>query len=102
MGWGNACAGAPSPQAHADNADFKEAFDRLSRGDLSADTIGKLLGLDHSDFWKGALVGAAAALLANNLPALVTMLSGLAQSKPGADGATNRNSTPQSGADTAR
>ncbi len=104
-GWGNASAGAtaaPHGQGRVANADFKEAFDRLSRGDVSADTIGKLLGLDDSDFWKGALVGAAAALLASNLPILMNMLSGLAQSKPAADAETNRNSTPNSGADTSR
>jgi hypothetical protein len=105
MAWGNASAGAAPPphgRAHVANSDFKEAFDRLSRGDLSAETIGKLLGLDDTDFWKGALVGAAAALLATNLPALMNMLSGLAQSKPGADDETNRNSSPKSGADTAQ
>ena len=61
-------AAPPYGQARDHNTDLKEAFDRLSRGDLSADTIGKLLGLDDRDFWTGALLGAAAALLATNLP----------------------------------
>ncbi len=62
------------------NADLKEAFDRLSRGDLSADTIGKLLGIDDREFWKGALIGAAAALLANNLPILKSAFAGAMRS----------------------
>jgi hypothetical protein len=68
-------AASPNGEA-ADSSQFKEAFDRLSRGDLSAETISKLLKLDDADFWKGALVGAAVALLATNLPAITRMFSG--------------------------
>lgn len=62
-----------------------EAFDRLSRGDLSADTIGKLFNLKDRDFWTGAVVGAAGALLATNLPTLINLVSGLARAKTGAE-----------------
>ena len=95
MGYDHACqtawhhggargAASPYAQARGDNNDLKEAFDRLSRGDLSADTIGKLLNLDDRDFWTGALVGAAAALLATNLPTLMSMFSAAARPKAGA------------------
>ena len=86
-------AAPPYGQTRVDNSDLKEAFDRLSRGDLSADTIGKLLNLDDRDFWTGAVLGAAAALLATNLPTLMSMLSGAARPKPGADDEIDRNDT---------
>ena len=86
-------AAPPYGQARIDNADLKEAFDRLSRGDLSADTIGKLLGMDDRDFWTGAVLGAAAALLATNLPAIMSMLSGVARPKSGAEQGSDRNDT---------
>jgi hypothetical protein len=86
------CAGGRNPtgggaghHASDDSADLMEAFDRLSRGDLSADTIGKLFNLKERDFWTGALVGAAGALLATNLPTLINMVSGMARAKTGAD-----------------
>lgn len=84
----HAMGGGASPFGPASDpsGDLKEAFDRLSRGDLSADTIGKLLNLNDRDFWTGALVGAAAALLASNLPTLMNIVSGLAkQSSPQSD-----------------
>ncbi|MGZ9090284.1 MAG: hypothetical protein ACXW3T_01505 [Rhodoplanes sp.] len=86
-------AAPPYGQTRVDNSDLTEAFDRLSRGDLSADTIGKLLNLDDRDFWTGALLGAAAALLATNLPNLMSILSGAARPKPGADDEIDRNDT---------
>lgn len=72
-------APAEEPAHHA----MKEAFDRLSRGDLSAESLGKLLDLDDREFWKGALVGAAATLIATNLPALKGLLEGLARPAAG-------------------
>jgi hypothetical protein len=86
-------AAPPYGQARIDSADLKEAFDRLSRGDLSADTIGKLLGMDDRDFWTGAVLGAAAALLATNLPTIMSMLSGVARPKAGAEQDSDRNDT---------
>ncbi len=82
--------GGPSAHQHHmgerdELAAYKEAFDRLSRGDVSADTIGKLLSLDEREFWKGALVGAAAVLLASNLPTLKAMFAGMAASATGSD-----------------
>ncbi|ODS01391.1 hypothetical protein AUC68_00585 [Methyloceanibacter methanicus] len=68
--------GADAYASHDRNAAYKEAFDRLSRGHVDADTIGKLLSLDDDGFWKGALIGAGAALLATNLPTLKTMFAG--------------------------
>ncbi len=90
----HAAAGGAAPpygQARVDHADLKEAFDRLSRGDLSADTIGKLLGMDDRDFWTGAVLGAAAALLATNLPTIMSMLSGVARPKAGAEQDSDQN-----------
>jgi hypothetical protein len=84
-GYHGAVGGGAAHKSSDDSADLKEAFDRLSRGDLSADTIGKLLNLKDRDFWTGALVGAAGALLATNLPMLVNLISGKARAKAGAD-----------------
>lgn len=75
---------APGPEgpggpAHGDDAAaYRDAFDQLARGDLNADTLGKLFNLNDRDFWKGALVGAAATLVLTNLPALKSLLAGLA------------------------
>ncbi|ODR95266.1 hypothetical protein AUC70_06135 [Methyloceanibacter stevinii] len=68
--------GGDAYEKHDKSAAYMDAFDRLSRGHVDAQTIGKLLSLDDEEFWKGALVGAGAALLATNLPALKTMLAG--------------------------
>ncbi|MEG6508988.1 hypothetical protein V6C03_08390 [Methyloligella sp. 2.7D] len=75
QGQGGPGHGGQSP-GYDENAAHKEAFERLSRGNVDAETIAKLLSLDERDFWKGALVGAGAALLATNLPALKAMLAG--------------------------
>ncbi|MCB9959727.1 MAG: hypothetical protein H6843_14115 [Rhodospirillaceae bacterium] len=79
-----AAAGGPGGHggpAHGDDtAAYRAAFDQLARGDLNADTLGKLFNLDDRDFWKGALVGAAATLVLSNLPAIKSMLAGLAAS----------------------
>lgn len=80
--------------SYDDSADLKEAFNRLSRGDLSADTIGKLIGMSDREFWKGALAGAAAVLLVNNLPAVRKIFAGAANS--GAGGGAQGQSAQQS------
>jgi hypothetical protein len=78
------------------NADLMEAFDRMSRGDLGAETIGKLFDVTDRDFWKGALVGSAAALALSNLPALKALFgaavasAGGAMAKPAAAGARDK------------
>lgn len=82
---GGGAYGVHHQHAGDDSTDLMEAFDRLSRGDLSADTIGKLFNLKDRDFWTGAVVGAAGALLATNLPTLINLVSGLARAKAGAE-----------------
>lgn len=51
-------------------SDLKQAFDKVSRGNVDADTLGKLFALDDRHFWKGALVGAGVVLAMSNLPAI--------------------------------
>ncbi|WP_444429603.1 hypothetical protein ACTTAM_13525 [Rhodobacter capsulatus] len=66
------------PQPQPDNRDLMQAFDRLARGDVSAETLGMLFNLRDRDFWKGAVAGSAVALALANLPALKAMFAGLA------------------------
>ncbi len=74
-----------------DNRDLMEAFDRLARGDLSAETFGRLLNLDDRDFWKGALVGSVAVLALTNMPAIRAAMAGLgAQASAAAAGMAAR------------
>ncbi|KGJ06661.1 hypothetical protein SAMN04487972_102295 [Paracoccus halophilus] len=75
-------------------ADLKQAFDKLSRGDVDADTLGKLLALDDKHFWKGALVGAGVVLALTNLPMLKAVM---ANAMAGA-GDVMRNAAPQQSA----
>lgn len=95
----------PQDNASGDNSDLMEAFDRMSRGDVNAETLGKMFSLNDRDFWKGALVGSAAVLLISNLPALKSMLGTLSgsdagfggsQGAPNSSGAANQ--TPSNGA----
>ena len=64
----------PGPQ-QPDNRDLMQAFDRLARGDVSAETLGMLFNLRDRDFWKGAVAGSAVALALANLPALKAMFA---------------------------
>lgn len=68
--WGEQAAGQSG-----DTADLKQAFDKLSRGDVDADMLGKLFALDDRHFWKGALVGAGVVLAMSNLPAIKAFLA---------------------------
>jgi len=87
-GWGTPTGAGPRSQGAAqngpqsgpppDNRDLMQAFDRLARGDVSAETLGMLFNLRDRDFWKGAVAGSAVALALANLPALKAMLAGLA------------------------
>jgi hypothetical protein len=43
-----------------------EVFDEIANGGNGLSSIGKLLNFDDSEFWKGALIGAAAVLLLTN------------------------------------
>ncbi|KQB12099.1 hypothetical protein H9N28_11125 [Rhodobacter capsulatus] len=76
-GFGPGFGAAPGPQ-EPDNRDLMQAFDRLARGDVSAETLGMLFNLRDRDFWKGAVAGSAVALALANLPALKAMFAGLA------------------------
>lgn len=62
-------AGPSAPREDA-ASDLKQAFDKISRGNVDADTLGKLFALDDRHFWKGALVGAGVVLAMSNLPAI--------------------------------
>ena len=62
-------------QGGADNADLMQAFDRLARGDLSAETLGALFNIRDRDFWKGAVAGSIAALALANLPTIKAFAS---------------------------
>ncbi|TKD14467.1 hypothetical protein FBT96_18255 [Rhodobacter capsulatus] len=76
----------PQPQPQPDNRDLMQAFDRLARGDVSAETLGMLFNLRDRDFWKGAVAGSAVALALANLPALKAMFAGLAAQGFGMNG----------------
>lgn len=58
-----------------DAAQLKEAFDDLSRGEVNAETLGKLFSLDDRHFWTGAVVGAGVVLALSNLPAIKTFMA---------------------------
>ena len=73
---GGAAGGGAGP--HADGKDLMEAFDRLSRGEMNAETLGHFLNPRDREFWKGALLGSMAALALANMPALKAMAAGLA------------------------
>lgn len=58
-----------------DTAQLKEAFDDLSRGEVNAETLGKLFALDDRHFWKGAVVGAGVVLALSNLPTIKAFMA---------------------------
>ncbi|ULB12414.1 hypothetical protein ORIO_21760 (plasmid) [Cereibacter azotoformans] len=71
---------APQPDATAGGLDteaMQEMFEQFARGEVKADTIGRLLGVCDHEFWKGAMFGAAAGLLAANIPAIRSILGAL-------------------------
>ncbi|MBN9673486.1 hypothetical protein [Roseibium aggregatum] len=72
---GSAGDAGVQPDAEAGNQDLMDAFNRLSRGDLSAETLGKLFDLKDRDFWKGALLGSAAVLAVSNMPAIKALIA---------------------------
>lgn len=86
-GFGAGFGPGQGPQ-QPDNRDLMQAFDRLARGDVSAETLGMLFNLRDRDFWKGAVAGSAVALALANLPALKAMFAGLAAQGFGMGGMT--------------
>lgn len=73
MPFGHAYApmpGAMHAQAHApgmgQGPGFNEFVQELASGGNGLSSLGKLLNFDDQEFWKGALVGAAAVLLLTN------------------------------------
>ncbi|MGD9919028.1 MAG: hypothetical protein AB7U46_13500 [Paenirhodobacter sp.] len=84
----------PDPKDLDDNEDLKEAFDRISRGDIGADTIAKLFNVRDRDFWVGAIGGSIVALALNNLPQIKMMLAMLtASGGPGKSGQAQTRTT---------
>jgi|GEM_PF-2451986 len=80
-------AAGPPTGGGADNSELMEAVDRLSRGDVSPSTLGKLFNLNDRDFWTGALVGSAAVLVLTNLPAVKAFVGDLSASVMGGSAA---------------
>ncbi len=59
----HAGAGQPGAGVHAGMSQF---VNELANGGNGLSSLGKMLNLDDSEFWKGALIGAAAVLLLTN------------------------------------
>ena len=55
--------GASQGAGHAHGASMSDLVNEVANGGNGLSTLGKLLNVDDPDFWKGALVGAAAVLL---------------------------------------
>lgn len=58
-------AGAPGAPGYGKGPDMAEVMEGIQNGDALS-SLSKLLNFDDKDFWKGALVGAAAVLLLTN------------------------------------
>ncbi len=66
-GFASAAAAAPAPEAAAQAGGNGETDEDLAGGDAGAlSGLTQMLNLDDREFWKGALVGAAAVLLLTN------------------------------------
>lgn len=52
--------------AQGTHAGMSQFVEELSNGGNGLSSLGKMLNLDDSEFWKGALIGAAAVLLLTN------------------------------------
>jgi len=48
------------------HAGMSQLVEEISNGGSGLSSLGKMLNLDDSEFWKGALIGAAAVLLLTN------------------------------------
>ncbi len=72
-----------------------QAFDKMSRGEVDAQTLGSLLNLNDRDFWKGALVGSAAVLLLSNLPALTSMVQAATDAVSGTGHSVDPDAAPE-------
>lgn len=59
-------AAAPGVAGRGRQAGLAEVLDELSNGGNGLSSLTRMLSLEDSDFWKGALVGAAAVLLFTN------------------------------------
>ena len=60
-------AGGGGHQAgHGTHAGMSQFVEEISNGGNGLSSLGKMLNLDDSEFWKGALIGAAAVLLLTN------------------------------------
>jgi hypothetical protein len=65
----HAAGGQPGAGAHAGKGmqgHMSDLVDDISNGGSGLSSLGKMLNLDDSEFWKGALIGAAAVLLLTN------------------------------------
>ena len=51
---------------HGMHAGMSQLVEEISNGGTGLSSLGKMLNLDDSEFWKGALIGAAAVLLLTN------------------------------------
>jgi hypothetical protein len=62
---------------------MSEVMDEIANGGTGLASLGKLLDLDDTEFWKGALVGAAAVLLLTNETVQKTLLKSGVKAKDG-------------------
>ncbi|MEA3638893.1 MAG: hypothetical protein VBE63_02995 [Lamprobacter sp.] len=59
-------AGAGQGPGPGPQAGMQQLFEELAEGGNGLNTLTRMLSLDDTEFWKGALVGAAAVLLLTN------------------------------------
>jgi hypothetical protein len=61
-----------------------EVVEELANGGNGLATLGRMLNVDDSQFWKGALIGAAAVLLLTNESLQQALFAGAAKAKDAA------------------
>lgn len=86
MGAARADAGA----GPARRGDMAELFEELGNGGNGLSSLGRMLNLDDSEFWKGALVGAAAVLLLTNETVQDTLFKTGARAKGAVQGGIDK------------
>jgi hypothetical protein len=82
MGIGMAPGQAPAaPAGRGQQAGMAEVLEELSNGGNGLASLGRMLNFEDSEFWKGALVGAAAVLLLTNETVQDTLFKAGAKAK---------------------
>ncbi|MBK1647194.1 hypothetical protein [Rhabdochromatium marinum] len=83
--------GAQDHTGHGRQAGVSQVIDELASGGNGLNSLSRLLNFDDTEFWKGALVGAAAVMLLTNESVQNTLFGGRAKNSrsgndQGADG----------------